>query len=109
MDKIHITNGSLRVQDIFLHLYHTIIHMSNTIITTSCSLTFIMFPFSLRILDRMVGVSVEASFFFEIHQVEPVLSFKVIVTVLTIVIQVEEVVEQEKVVCRVLASKVNRR
>ena len=55
----------------------------------------------------MIGVAIESIFFFEIHQVEPVLSFQVIVTdtVLTIVIQVEEVVEEEKVVCGVLPSK----
>ena len=68
-----------------------------------------MFPLSLGVLDRMVGVYVEASFFFEIHQVEPILSFQVILTVLTIVIQVQEVVQQEKVVCRILSSKFNRR
>ena len=102
--KIQIANGSLRVQDIFLHHYHTI-----TIITASCSLTFIVFPLSLGVLYWMMGVSVEASFFFEIHQVKPVLSFQVIVTVLTIVVQVEQVVQEEKVVCRILPSKFNRR
>ena len=83
--------------------------MFNTIITASCSLTFIVFPLSLGVLDRMIGVSVEASFFFEIHQVKPVLSFQVIVTVLTIFVQVQKVVIEEKVVCRILPSKFNRR
>ena len=71
-----------------------------------------MFPLPLRVLDGMVRVAVEAaSLFFEIHQVEPVLSIQVIVThtVLTVVIQVEKVVEQQEVVSRVLTSKVNRR
>ena len=99
LNKIHITNGGLRV--------HSIIH--STLFTTSYPLTFIMFPLSLGVLDRMVGVYVEASFFFEIHQVEPILSFQVILTVLTIVVQIQEVVQQEKVVCRILSSKFNRR
>ena len=81
--------------------------MSYTVITKSCPLTFVMFPLSLGVLDRMIRVAIESIFFFEIHQVEPVLSFQVIVTdtVLPIVIQVEEVVEEQKVVCGVLPSK----
>ena len=68
-----------------------------------------MFPFSLGVLDRMIGVAIETIFFFEIHQVQPVLSLQVILTVLSVVVQVEEVVQQEKVVCGVLAIKFNRR
>ena len=57
----------------------------------------------------MIGVAIETIFFFEIHQVQPVLSLQVILTVLPIVVQVEKVVEEEKVVCGVLPSKEDTR
>ena len=57
----------------------------------------------------MIGVAIETIFFFEIHQVQPVLSLQVILTILPIVVQVEKVVEEEKVVCGVLPSKEDTR
>ena len=107
-DKILLTSRDLRVADIFLHLVTPLRKCQTELnFMQNSSLTFIVFPFSLGILYRMVGVAVEGSFFFEIHQVEPVLSIQVIITqsVLTVVIQVEEIVDEEKVICGVLPSK----
>ena len=68
-----------------------------------------MFPLPLCVLQRwgtVARISVEGGLVFEVDHVQPVLALHVGLTLLTGLIQVEEVVEQQEIVSGVLQHNV---